>query len=325
MLKSVLLRVISFFAAAVMLLFSGIAHGESYDVQEPENCLLHFSVLSDVHVEGNNPMRYKVFAHALRDVQRNRSGNDAVVFLGDSTMNGQHVENMLFHGTVRMLLRGETILPVMGNHDIGNGKGDYEKLQNRWYDYTAAFFGRKLDRPYYKTVIDGYTFLVLGMQAQKVYEMQMHEEQFAFLEQALREAAGSGKPVFVFSHYPTDDVTDENGVQTDRLTRMLADYSRTHDLFCFVGHTHMPMHSDWSFHTDDGFPEIYLPRLTELGGANGHELLDDTGVGTVVEVYADKVVVRARDFYRSVWKTDSWADDALCAQTYTLQNPQTPS
>ena len=79
----------------------------------------------------------------------------------------------------------------MGNHDIGNGEGDYDTLQNRWYDYTEAYFGRKLTHPYYYEVIDGYYFIVLGMEDQLVYEMMMTEEQFTWLESVLVEASAS--------------------------------------------------------------------------------------------------------------------------------------
>ncbi len=323
MIKFGSLRIIAAVMTFFVLLAAGAAAGDVYDVKDPERCLLNFSVLSDSHIEGNNFMRYKVFAHALQNVKKNKSGHDAVVFLGDNTMNGQHIENLLFHGAVNMLLQGETILPALGNHDVGNGEGDYDKLQNRWYDYTAAFFGRELDRPYYYEVIDGYYFIVLGMQAQEVSEMMMTDAQFEWLEGVLAKAAESGKPAFVFKHHPSDEVTDESGAYTDRLIDMLAAYNREHDLFSFVGHTHMPMHLFWSFQNYDGFPETYLPRLTELGGEGDDEPRDDTGVGLEVEVYENEVVLRARDFYRGEWEIDTWEDEenVLCEKTYALKNP----
>ena len=320
MIKSALLRACAAIVAGVMLLFTGVVPGTEYDVRRPEECLLNFAVLSDSHIEGNNTMRYKVFAGALRDVRRNRSGSDAVIFLGDNTMNGQHIENMLFHGTVHALLRNETILPVMGNHDIGNGEGNYDRLRQRWFDYTAAFFGRKLSTPYYSAVIDGYTFIVLGPEKQEVYDMAMSEAQFAFLGDTLAKAAESGKPVFVFAHFPTDDATDLDLEPTGRLTEMLAEYNRTHDLFCFVGHTHMPL-GDWSFHTYDGYPETYLPRLTDLGGQNDTELLERSGIGMQVEVYENEVILRGRNYYRSEWLADSPEDGTFCERTYSLKNP----
>ena len=320
MVKSLFLRMIAVIISMVMLLSVGLSTGAGYDVKDPAQCKLNFSVLSDSHIEGNNPTRYKVFAKALQDVEKNNSGNDAIVFLGDNTMNCQHIENMLFHGTASILLKNETILPVMGNHDIGNGEGDYAKLQDRWYTYTEAFFGRHLEHPYYYEVIDGFYFIVLGMEAQEVYEMMMTEAQFTWLQGVLDEAAESGKPVFVFSHYPTDDVVDEEGNYSDRLVNMLAEFNQTHDLFCFVGHTHMPLYLFWSFHNYDGYPETYLPRLTSLSGENDNEPYDETGIGLEVEIYENEVVLRGRDFYRGEWRYDT-NDECMCEVTYPLKNP----
>ena len=90
--KSVFLRFIAALLAAVMLLGTASIRYAEYDVYDPENCLLDFSVLSDSHIEGNNIPRYNVLAGSLRDVKKNASGNDAVVFLGDNTMNCQHID-----------------------------------------------------------------------------------------------------------------------------------------------------------------------------------------------------------------------------------------
>ena len=321
LIKSFGLRALALVVSVVMVLVAGIATGERYDVRDPENCKLNFSILSDSHIEGNNFPRYQVFTHCLQDVRRNKSGNDAVIFLGDNTMNGQIIENTLFHGAAHMLLPGQKMLPVVGNHDIGNGNGDYNKLQTRWYDYTRAFFGKDLEHPYYYDVIDGCYFIVLGMEDQLVYEMTMTDAQFAWLEDVLQKAAGSGKPVFVFSHYPADDAQDENGNSTNRLTEMLADYNKEHDLFYFCGHTHMPLYLFWSFHNSDGFPAIYLPRLTELAGADDHEVFDNTGIGIEVEVYENEVLVRGRNFYTGQWRVDDKDTGELCEMTYTLKNP----
>ena len=152
--------------------------------------------------------------------------------------------------------------------------------------------------------------------------MMISEAQFVWLETVLEQAAASGKPAFVFSHYPADDVIDEDGNPTRRLTELLASYNRSHDIFCFVGHTHMPLFLFWSFHDDEGFPEIYLPRLTDLGGENDRDLLPRTGDGLEIEVYANEVLVRGRDFYRGEWKYDA-IDETMCEVIYPLKHPVT--
>ena len=320
MLKSSILRVFSVLICLTMILACGISPSAKYDVKEPEACQLNFSILSDSHIEGNNFNRYKVFERSLQDVKKNQSGNDAIVFLGDNTMNGQNIENMLFHGTVNMLLKGEKVLPVVGNHDIGNGNGDYATLQNRWYDYTEAFFGMKLDHPYYYEVIDGCYFIVLSTEDQLVHEMLVTEAQFTWLEGVLAKAAESGRPVFVFCHYPTDYAIDETGEETSRLTDMMAAYNETNDLFYFCGHTHMPLFQFWSFHTYDGFPETYLPRLTDLSG-DDDEIFGRSGVGIEVEVYQNEVAIRGRNFYAGEWLQDEDGPDGYCGVTYELKNP----
>ena len=318
--KSFFLRIIAAVITLVMLIPAGDGKTTEYDVREPEKCELNFSVFSDSHIEGNNFSRYKVFVRALQNVKKNKSGNDAVIFLGDNTMNCQHIENLLFHGAVSTLLGGEKIFPVLGNHDIGNGEGDYGTPQNRWYDYTYAFFGRQLEHPYYYEVVNGYYFIVLGMEAQEVYDMYISEEQFAWLDGVLAEAEKSGKPVFVFSHYPADSVVDENGESTSRLAETLAGYNEKNDLVSFVGHTHMPLYLFWSFHADNGYPEIYLPRLTELAGNGDNEIYKESGIGIEVEVYENEVYVRGRDFYNGEWRYDT-VDETVCEMAYTLKNP----
>ena len=322
MIKSAFLRFISVFVAVLGFLFMGVHTGEPYDVEDPDKCVLNFAVFSDVHIEGNNIMRYKVISHALRDVKKNKSGHDAVLFLGDSTMNGQFGENVLLHGAVRLALRNEKVLTALGNHDIGNGQGDFEEMLSRWYTFSEAFFGRHLEHPYYYEVIDGYYFIVLGTEAQTVNSMYISEAQYEWLDGVLEKAGESGKPMFVFMHHPTDYTVDADGSYTYRLTNKLAAFNRTHDLFCFVGHTHMPMHLYWSFHTDDGFEETYLPCLTRLSGEKDNEATKDTGTALEVELYEDEIVLRGRDFFRSEWYTDSWEDDEpLCEVRYPLKNP----
>lgn len=318
--RNVCLRAFCAFATVVMLLPIGRSAGEAYDVRDPDACVLHFPVLSDCHIEGNNYARYTVFVCALQDVEHNRSGNDAVVFLGDNTMNGNPGEHILFHGAVAALLKNEKILPVLGNHDVGNGQGDYEKLQARWYTYLSAFYGKTLGHPYYYEVIDGAYFIVLGMEGHESNWMPISNAQFTWLEDVLRQAGESGMPTFVFSHHPAYCAIDENGDRTDRLSDMLAEYNEDHDLFSFVGHTHRAMSLSGSFRTYDGYPEIYLPCLTTLTGEKDDTPHEGTGVGLEVEVYENEVLIRARDFYRSVWKTDS-DGETMCERTYKLKYP----
>ena len=300
MVKSAIIRVISLIVSAAMLaLFAPqVNKSEPFDVKEPEECRLCLTVFSDVHVESNNYPRYKVFANSLKDATKNVHGSDAFLFLGDSTMNGQNIENMIFHGTVSMLLGDQKVIPVPGNHDFGNGEGDFEKIQQRWYDYTKTYFGYELTKPYYCEILNGFYFIVLASEEQNIDAMHMSDEQYEWLLQTLDEAAQSGLPTFVLAHYPPGMSKPIDPDSQYDLRRMLAEYNKEHDMFYLCGHLHAAP-SDYSFHTWNAFPDTYLPSLTMLSPDG--EIDDGSGFGEVVEVYADRVVFRMRRFYTGEW------------------------
>ena len=315
MLKSPILRAFSIMICLVMILACGIHSGAKYDVRDPESCKLNFTVISDTHIEGNNFNRYKIFERCLQDVKKNKSGNDAILFLGDNTMNGQHIENMMFHGTIHQLLRDEKVIAIPGNHDFGNGEGDFEKIRQRFYDYSEAFFGRKLSTPYFCEVVNGFYFIVLANEVKEVDSMHMSDEQFEWLQRMLDEAAQSGLPTFVLAHYHPRMAVPINPDSEYSLVRILADYNREHDVFFLCGHLHMSPCAS-SFHAWSGFPEAYLPCLT-LQNEN-RENFEETGFGEIVEVYPDRVVFRMRNFYTGEW---ALLNEAPMEATWYLKNP----
>ncbi len=290
--KCFLLRAVSVFIATLALVYVGFCGHDAWDVEDPQACRLHFSVMSDVHVEGNNAMRYKVFARSVQDTQKSKSGNDAIVFLGDNTMNGFFGENILFHGVVRTFLRHEKVLTVLGNHDVGNGQGDPDEKLSDFLLFSEAFFGRKLEKPCYVEQINGYTFIVLGL-----------DVDLDWMQQAL-DAADGDKPVFLFAHLPLNYSQMQGDSDTDTLRDLLARYAAEHDVFAFVGHTHMDLSSN-SFRTYNGCKLVYLPRLTELNGDKDNEPSVRTGDGLEVEVYDDELVIRGRNFFRGEWIGES--------------------
>ncbi len=300
MIKSILLRTVSMIVTLAMLaLFApGVNHSEPYDVKVPEECRLCLTVFSDVHVESNNYPRYKVIADSFKDTANNVHGSDAVLFLGDSTMNGQNIENMIFHGSVSMLMKDQRVISIPGNHDFGNGEGDFEKIKQRWFDYTETFFGAKHTEPYFCEILNGFYFIVLANEEQDINMMHMSEAQYEWLVQSLQEASGSGLPAFVLAHYPPGMSQPIDPDSQYDLRRMLAEYYRENDMFYLCGHLHADP-SDYSFHTWNAFPDTYLPSLSRLD-ENG-EICENSGFGEVVEVYPDRVVFRMRNFYKGEW------------------------
>lgn len=274
---------------------------ESYNVSDPENCRLSFSVVSDSHIEGNNLPRFKSFMALLGGIKANERKNDAVVFLGDNTMNGQNIENLLFSGAILRTDFKTPVLAVEGNHDVGNGEGDYNKLTKRFLSYANNAFDLGIDKPYYYKEIGGYIFIVLSSEWYEGNNVHgFSDEQLLWLDSVLQKATAEGKPAFVFGHYTFWEVKSANYVLYDIMTK----YKNT---FYFHGHNHADF-DEYSLSAFSGTAIINLPKWDNLPDKE-ISLNGNTGAGVLVEVYDDRVVVRGRDFI---------TDRSLPERTYTL-------
>lgn len=258
-----------------------------YEVKNPDELITSFSVLSDIHIEGNNYQTFKEYSEILKDVH-NSKDNDALVFLGDNTMNGQDIESIFFYGALGIARPAKNLIIAPGNHDYGNGNGDYEKYEKRFLRY-ASFAGCDIDNSYYCKVVDGCYFIVLSTESDTVNDMDISDEQLEWLRGVLNEASKADKPIFVFSHYPVNYI--ENGAY-GRLSDVLDDYE---NVIFFCGHTHFDL-SEYSVSVVNGVQSVNIPKSTEHA-IEGYE----TGIGAVVEVYENEVIIRFRDFDDSKW------------------------
>ncbi len=261
---------------------------DSYEAKDADKLITSFTVLSDIHIEGNNYPTFKKFSEILKEVH-NAEDNDTLVFLGDNTMNGQDIESIFFYGALKAAKPAQNLLVAPGNHDYGNGTGVYDELKPRFKRY-ANFVGCGIgDNNYYYKVIDGCYFIVLSSESDTVNDCLISDTQLSWLKGVLDEASKGDNPIFVLNHHPVNYI--QNGDQT-RLSEVLNDYEK---LFYFCGHTHWAL-SGHTVSVVNGVQQINIPRTTDddyEGNAGG--------IGAVVEVYENEVLVRFRDFDDSEW------------------------
>ena len=264
-----------------------VSPADGYEPKNPEELKTSFTVLSDIHIEGNNYQTFKEYSEILGEVNSSKD-NDTLVFLGDNTMNGQHIESIFFYSALKLTKPADNLIIAPGNHDYANGTGGYEEMYDRFNSY-ANLAGCDIENNNYYKIIDGYYFIVLTTESDSVNGIDISDTQLQWLTNILDEASKEDKPVFVFGHHPVNYI--ENGPE-DRLSGVLDDYE---NVIFFCGHTHFAL-SERSVSEFNGVLSVNIPKSTEHA-VEGYE----TGIGAVVEVYENEVLLRFRDFDDSKW------------------------
>ncbi len=290
-----------------LFIYSPTSEIATYSVSK-ENPKLTFTILSDVHLEGNNEERFELFGEGIRDINSN-ADNYALVFLGDNTMNGQVVELSAFYSILDDYNSIENVLMVTGNHDLcpsDYNVGDYEDLRDRFFKYKNAFLNTQHDdRVYYSYNMNGYKFIVLGSESDAGIQENISEEQFEWLENELESAEENDKPVFLFNHYPLNNVWEDVwaeghiGEDSDTLYELLKNCDNK--ILYFSGHLHMGFYEDRrEVVCDDNITFINVAGFgvdNDVGDADNQQ----NGTGQQVEVYEDEIAIRVRDFAKHEW------------------------
>jgi 3',5'-cyclic AMP phosphodiesterase CpdA len=262
---------------------------DTYSAERPDELITSFAVISDVHVETNHPEPYQSFKGVLDGIKK-AEDIDAVVYTGDNVMNGQILEDVFFYSAIKAVMPTKNNYVVTGNHDLGNGEGDYEKFRKNFIFSNKYVLGNDINELYYYKVVNGCYMIFMSSEALCVNDYVISDEQMDWLKGVLDEASAINAPIMVFNHHPIYLIRDRDYRE---LALLLQKYD---NLVYFHGHYHNQLSPD-SFYDWHNVDCINVPRATENSSY-------DPGSGLIVEVYDDEIVVRARDFINNVWLDD---------------------
>ena len=259
---------------------------ESYSAERPDELITSFAVVSDIHVETNHPEPYNSLKGVLQGIKVGED-IDAVVYTGDNVMNGQVLEDVFFYSAVRAVMPAKNNYVITGNHDLGNGEGDYSKFRSNFILFNKLVLGNDIDELYYYKVVNGCYMIFMSSEDLCVGDYVISDEQLNWLKGVLDKAQAENAPILVFNHHPIYLVRDRDYRE---IAWLLQKYD---NLVYFHGHYHNQLTTD-SFYEWHGVDCINVPRATENSDY-------DPGSGLVVEVYEDEIVVRSRDFIKGEW------------------------
>lgn len=310
---SVLLTVLNLFSFPVFGSFS--AKTEPLD---PENCKLNFAAISDIHMT-DSVLRSFMFEFALHDMENADYPLDAVVATGDLTDHGYAEDWAMLEKTFAMYTPAKNIILAQGNHDTWTEDEGYNLAREYFIEYNEKIAGRVIEHEYYSTKINGYTFIVLASEEDKT-AAYMSDAQLAWLAVEMEKAAQDNLPIFVVCHWPInqshglpvtwgeDDMEPDDGGIGDQSDEVEAILKKYDNVFMLSGHIHNGLVNEEqtetygyaSVESDGSFHSINLPSYMYMSPRGRVS----NGTGYQVEVYDDRVELRARSYSAGVWYTD---------------------
>ncbi|GAA3409497.1 metallophosphoesterase family protein [Paenibacillus hodogayensis] len=273
--------------------------------------LLSFFVLSDLHVSIYDESTPRKLKGALDQIVHFESPVDTLLLGGDLTDYGMESE----YKELQKIIGSYKLPPLyanMGNHDyynvwidknggfaresFPNGKSDADSRARfmKMFNYT---------KPYKDITVNGYSIILMSQEA---YSQEMPEvgegawysdEQLDWLKGKLKEAP-KGKPIFVIIHQPLPPVGQDGGshrvVRAKEFRAILEPYP---NVFVISGHTHQDFDNGTEHYNKEAFHWIVnasVGRTRSQGGAEKSQ-------GLYVQAYADRVVLRGREFAKKEW------------------------
>ena len=314
-------RIISAFFMAITTLISFPVAGNisaEFAPTDKENVKLTFAAISDVHMK-DSATRGFMLELGLADMEKADYPLDALVVAGDIT---DHAYEEQWQKTANVFAKynpAKNIVLAVGNHDTWGSDDDrFEPSAERFIKYGGQIMNRELDKTYYSTKINGYTFVVMSSEDDGT-NAYVTDEQIEWLDATLAEASKDNLPIFLVFHQPINEshglpITwgdDEPepmdggiGEQSEKVEAVLQKYEK---IIYISGHLHLGLGDKftsklWNYQTVETYGNITSVNLPCYMYFNPMGQIM-SGTGVVFEVYEDQVILRPRSFSSNVWYT----------------------
>jgi glucan-binding YG repeat protein/predicted MPP superfamily phosphohydrolase len=297
------------------LIFSSGASTTKAETTEQPN--LQMSVISDTHINKNKQTASDNLRRALTDLKSAAPDYDTIAVVGDMTEGGFQEEYQAFNDILETYKNpnAEEVM-VMGNHEWFEPTYDKtshmtdEQLKNRFMSYEKA----PSSTIYFDKWIKGYHFISLAgeLSYQSLLPLAqtdpgvndsayISDQQYQWLEKKLGENTDSKRPIFVFLHQPIKNTVYGSmrwNAGFDDVKRLLPILKKYPQVILFSGHSHYLLNHPRSVY-QDGFTMVNTSSTSYTwyeGGA-----VPTLSQGYVVNVYNDRVELKAREFSNGTW------------------------
>ncbi|MBP2020513.1 UDP-2,3-diacylglucosamine pyrophosphatase LpxH [Clostridium punense] len=272
--------------------------------------ILQIPVISDVHI-GDGKAEDKT-TKVLKDYKTLAPGYRAIAIVGDMTDCGLEEQYDKFNKLLEEnMSQGAEKIITIGNHEFFEGR--FFKKPGLTDEILTDRFIRKTQMPgvYYDKWIEGYHCIVLGGEKSNLSDETIgdkaiiSEEQYKWLEKVLQKKVRPDKPIFIFLHQPIDNTVYGStqwggGLSDGRLYNLLREYPQA---ILFTAHSHYPLNHPKTLYQNN-FTMVNTGAIRYILGEDGTVRSGDMQ-GLLVNVYKNRVEIKARDFAKDIWINQS--------------------
>lgn len=264
--------------------------------------LYTFGLLSDTHVDGDG----NDTAYSISDLNRaikffNDEGCEFIAYCGDLTYDGRDED----FTTLKSCLETSNIpnYAIRGNHDCNNTVEVFKDVTGMEPDYTITknndlFVFLSLDNDNNRAIDGGLTQEKVDWLT-NIINTSNHQRIFLFYHYFFRNKSGDGEG----RSYPWGTIGD--GTLVSYAQDFVNLVNNTSNLIFCNGHSHFRFNLQDKnpnanyYHTNNNCYYIHVPGGTDPtipNTSSGVDGLSAESEGYLVEVYADKVLFKPRDF-----------------------------
>ena len=165
--------IIRTYITIAVAIISAIAPGLMGDMIAPDapldaqECKLNFAAVADLHIAAEEDVQYLsdftdlAFASIMPGFKKFDQKLDAIVLAGDITDNGTVAQWQKTESILTSSDYAEDFVIAAGNHDLWTRGDQGRTSEDLFIEYNKKIAGRDIDKMYYSTEINGYTFIVL--------------------------------------------------------------------------------------------------------------------------------------------------------------------
>lgn len=279
----------------------------SFDAKEKDTVPnLQIPVISDIHIGyGEAENKAKKVLQGYKTLAQNYK---VIAIVGDMTDCGLEEQYSDFNKILKENINPQVERVItIGNHEFFEGR--FFKNRGLTDEILIDRFITQTQMPgvYYDKWIEGYHFIALGGEKSNLSDKTIgdkaviSEEQYNWLEKTIQIKVKPDKPIFIFLHQPIDNTVYGSkqwggGLSDGRLYNLLKRYPQ---VILFTAHSHYPLNNPRTLY-QDGFTAVNTGAIRYILEEDGTVLAEDMQ-GLLVNVYENRVEIKARDFAKDAW------------------------